>query len=199
MQPADPSRTSGSLLGRLARGPHDAAAWDEFVCRYGPRILQWCRSWNLQPADADDVCQNVLLAVARQMANFRYDPSKSFRAWLKTIARAAWCDWLEAMRRPGRGDGGDAYRLLESEVARDDLAARLEEQFDAELLELAIGQVRLRVEPRTWEAFRLTAFEGVAGAEAAERLGMKVATVFVAKSKVRKMLQEAIQQLEETP
>ena len=86
------SRTSASLLGRLGADPKDAAAWSEFVRRYGRKILLWCQQWNLQPADAEDVTQNVLLLVARQMSSFRYDPQRSFRAWLKTIAHAAWCD-----------------------------------------------------------------------------------------------------------
>ena len=49
----------------------------------------------------------------------------------------------------------------------------------------------------TWEAFRLTAFEGLSGAETAERLQMKVAHVFVAKSEVKRMLQEVVRQLDE--
>jgi RNA polymerase sigma-70 factor (ECF subfamily) len=57
--------------------------------------------------------------------------------------------------------------------------------------------VRLRVEPRTWEAFRLTAVEGLPGAEAARQLQMRVAAVFKAKSRVQKLLQEAIAALEE--
>ena len=52
------------------------------------------------------------------------------------------------------------------------------------------------MQPHTWEAFRLTTQEGLSGAEVATRLGMQVATVFVAKSKVQKMLQEEIGKLE---
>jgi RNA polymerase sigma-70 factor (ECF subfamily) len=56
--------------------------------------------------------------------------------------------------------------------------------------------VKVRVPPQRWEAFRLTALEGLSGAEAAQRLNMKVATVFTAKSKVQKMVQEEIRKLE---
>jgi RNA polymerase sigma-70 factor (ECF subfamily) len=191
------SRTSVSLLGRLGTDPTDAAAWGEFVRRYGPKVLLWCRHWNLQPADADDVTQNVLLRVARQMATFRYDPARSFRGWLKTIAHAAWCDWLEAQRRPGQGSGDTAMleRLMTVE-ARDDLLRQLEDEYDRELLDLAAAQVRLRVAPHTWEAFHLQAIEGLPGAEAAARLGMKVGAAFVAKSKVQRMLRDLIEELD---
>ena len=82
--------------------------------------------------------------------------------------------------------------LLDTVEARDDLLKRFEEEFDRELLEQAMARVRLRVQPHTWEAFRLLALEGLSGAEAAARLGMKVGAVFVAKSKVRKMLEDEI-------
>ena len=69
---------------------------------------------------------------------------------------------------------------------------RLEEEFDRELLDEAMARVRLRVAPQTWEAFRLTALEGLSGADAAERIPMAVAQVFVAKRRVQKMIQEEI-------
>ena len=55
------------------------------------------------------------------------------------------------------------------------------------------------MEERTWQAYRLTAQEGLSGAEAAARLGMRVGTVYKAKSKVHAMLQEALRQLQEVP
>jgi RNA polymerase sigma-70 factor (ECF subfamily) len=189
--------TSVSLIGRLGRDPGDAAAWEEFVRRYGRMVYGWCRHYQLQEADAEDVTQNVLLEVARQMRTFAYDPSKRFRGWLRTVTHGAWCGWLEKQRRTaqGTGDSGVAA-VLESTEARDDLARRLEEQFDLELLEEAQRRVRLRVEPHTWEAFRLLTFDGLPGAEAAARVGMKVSAAYVAKSKVQKMLQEELARLE---
>jgi len=65
------------------------------------------------------------------------------------------------------------------------------------LLKEAAARVRLRVEPRTWDAFHLLAIEGRSGAEVARRLEMKVATVFVARSKVQRMLCEEITRLDQ--
>ena len=55
----------------------------------GPLIHRWCRRWRLQEADAQDVAQDVLLKLHGRMATFNYDPSGSFRAWLKTLAHHA--------------------------------------------------------------------------------------------------------------
>ncbi len=82
--------------------------------------------------------------------------------------------------------------VLQSLEARTDLLSRLDTEFDQEMLAEAMGRVQQRVEPHTWEAFRLTAIEDRSGADVAELLQVKVATVFKAKSKVLKMLQDEI-------
>jgi len=193
-----PSVTPVSLLSRLCRDPNDPGAWEEFVQHYAPKVLLWCRHWGLQQADAEDVAQEVLLKVAQKMQTFRYDPARSFRAWLKTLAHGAWCDWLERRSRQAQGTGDSGVlELLQTTAARDDLVRKLEEGYDAELLEAAGVRVRLRVGPRSWGAFRLLAFEGKSGAEAAAQLGMTVGAVFMAKSRVQKMLREEIRKLEE--
>jgi RNA polymerase sigma-70 factor (ECF subfamily) len=189
--------TRTSLLIRLRQEPADQGAWNEFVERYGPSILAWCQRWGLQAADADDVSQNVLLKLAQHLRTFVYDPSRRFRGFLRTMAHNACSDYLDSRRHvvAVSSDLG-VYSVLESVEAREDLAARLEEAFDLERLEVAQARVRERVEPHTWEAFRLTALEGQSGAAAAARLQMQVGTVFKAKSKVQQMLREEIERLE---
>jgi RNA polymerase sigma-70 factor (ECF subfamily) len=191
------SETRVTLLGRLRRDPADPAAWGEFVDSYGGKIYGWCRKWELQEADAQDVTQNVLLRLAQKLKDFAYDPARSFRAWLKTLTHHAWVEFLESRRRPGWGSGDTLVmeRLL-STAASDDLVKQMEEEYDRELLAEASQRVRLRVAPRTWEAFRLTALENLSGAEAASRIGMQVAQVFVAKRRVQKMLKEEVARLD---
>jgi RNA polymerase sigma-70 factor (ECF subfamily) len=190
--------TSVTLLTRVSSAPADEEAWREFVDRYGPRVYGWCRQWGLQEADAEDVTQDVLLRLAAKMRSFAYDPSRSFRGWLRTLAHHAWSDFLRNRQRQG-GGGGDSQvtEALAQLEARDDLTHRLDEEFTHALFEEASVRVRLRVQPHTWEAFRMTALEGKSGAEVGAILGMQVATVFVARSKVQKMLQDEVRKLEE--
>jgi RNA polymerase sigma-70 factor (ECF subfamily) len=191
------SGTRITLLGRLRRDPSNAEAWGEFVEHYGSKIYGWCRKWNLQEADAQDVTQNVLLKLAQKLREFTYDPSRSFRAWLKTLTHHAWSDFLESRHRAGLGSGDSSVGdMLQSVEARDDLVKHLEAEFDREILEEAMVRVRLRVAPQTWSAFALTALEGLSGAEAAERIPMQVGQVFVAKRRVQKMLQEEVAKLD---
>jgi RNA polymerase sigma factor (sigma-70 family) len=189
--------TRVSLLMALCSDPGDQLAWSAFVDRYGPQIHAWCLRWRLQEADAQDVTQMVLVKLVRQLPNFAYDPSRSFRGWLRTLTAHSWSDFLGDQVRGVRGsaDAGVA-EMLNTVEARVDLVHHLEEAFDQELLELAKEDVSRRVEPHTWEAFRLTAIEGVAAAEAASRLGIRVATVYRARHVVQTMLRESLAALE---
>jgi RNA polymerase sigma-70 factor (ECF subfamily) len=73
---------------------------------------------------------------------------------------------------------------------------RLESEFDHEVLEEASARVQLRVEPDSWEAFRLITLEGLSGHEAAQRLGKELAAVFKARSRVQTLLRAEIRKLE---
>jgi RNA polymerase sigma-70 factor (ECF subfamily) len=189
--------TRVALLARLRQDPTDQDAWDVFVERYGRHIYRWCRQWKLQDADAEDVTQDILVKLAQKLRTFAYDPSRSFRNWLKTLAHHAWRDFVDSPRRV-QAAAGDArvWELMQTLEAREDLVQKLQEAFDHDVLEAAKVRVRLRVAPHTWEAFRLVALEGVPVADVAATVQMQVAMVYVAKSKVQKMLQEEIQKLE---
>jgi RNA polymerase sigma-70 factor (ECF subfamily) len=185
------------MLAKLRQDPTDQAAWSEFVRCYGPWIYRWCRQWRLPEADAQDVTQNVLLVLAKQMRTFDYDPALSFRGWLKTVTHHAWNRYVANRGRPGRGSGDSAVlELLQNVAAGDDLAKQLQDGFDREFLQEAMVRVQKRVAPHTWDAFRLTALEGLSGAEAAAQLDVKVATIFVYRGRVQRMLQEELALLE---
>ena len=163
--------TSPTLLGRLQQEAPDPDAWPQFVRRYGPSLYRWCRARGLQEADAEDVTQNVLIKLARRMREFRYDGKQSFRGYLKTLVHYACCDLLAERPQTAQGTGDSkVLHELNNVEARDELARRLEEEYDLELLECARQEVQSLVETRTWEAFRLTAEEGLSGVESFPRL-----------------------------
>jgi RNA polymerase sigma factor (sigma-70 family) len=189
--------TRVTLLHRLNRNPADQPSWAEFVRLYGPVIRGWLVHWGLQEADAQDVTQNVLLRLTAKLPQFKYDPTKSFRGWLKTLTHHAWHDFVTEAGYRNRGSGDTSVLdQLQSIAAREDLAARMEATFDKELLEAALVRARERVAPTTWEAFKLAALDGVAPQEVAERLGVRVSQVYLAKHRVQKLVQEEIRAVE---
>jgi RNA polymerase sigma factor (sigma-70 family) len=192
------SRTQRTLLERLAQsGGQNQAAWSEFVDRYGRKIYRWCLRWRLQDADAQDVTQIVLLKLAQRMRVFTYDPGRSFRAWLKTVTHHAWQDYVDSRQTAMLATGGEpAEAALDSVTARNDLSSELEHAFDLELLETAMQRIRLRAATHTWMAFSMTAVEGIPALEVAQRLGMKIARVYAARSTIQQRLQDECRRLE---
>ena len=195
----DDTPTSGTLLIRL-RELDDREAWNEFVERYTPRIYGWCRRYRLQESDAADVTQEVLGKLVKVIRSFEYDPRRgSFRGWLKTVTNNAVRDFLSDLSRPDRGSGdsriGAALAAIQDPAAIGELTAALEEEAVRTLLREAEERVRLRVQPHTWQAYRLSAVEAIPAAEVAVRLALPVAEVYVAKSRVVKLLRKEIERL----
>jgi len=194
----DAESETGTTLRALLRDPTDPQAWQSFVARYAPRVLAWCRQWELQPADAQDVTQEVLYRLVGQLRRFPYDPAKGhFRGWLKGVARHAWSDLRHSRRRAGWGSGDPrVQRLLETQEDRDGLLEALEQEFERELYEEAQARVRLRVSRPTWQAFQLLVHERQSGARVAAELHLTVAAVYMAKHRVQKLLAEEVRRLQ---
>jgi RNA polymerase sigma factor (sigma-70 family) len=192
-------KTSVKLLEQVGQEPIDQVAWQTFVAYYGPKIRGWCRQGGLQEADADDVAQDVLLRLARALRTFTYDPSRTFRGWLRMVTQHAVSDFFaDRKRRPAAGSGdARVLAVLETAQARDDLLALLNEEFTRVLVSQACDVVRARVEPQTWEAFLLTAYENRPAEEVAAALGMNVTAVFKAKSRVLAFIREEVKRLDE--
>src|SRR4029077_16915488 len=76
--------TSMSLLVRVKL--REPRAWEQLVLLYTPLVYEWCRANGLEEFDAADVGQEVFLAVARTIGDFRLEQSAgTFRGWLRTI------------------------------------------------------------------------------------------------------------------
>lgn len=188
MTPEDQSRTRSTLLRRVATASTDNDAWREFFDQYRPRIYRWCLARGLQDADAEDLTQELLMKIHRQMCKFVYDPTKSFRAWLKTITNRALIDAFKKNQR--------AQKLLDNAAARRALFDELQPQFDQELIDEAMTRAQRRVEPLTWEAFRLTSLNGLAATEAGKRLGVPESRIRVQRFRVTRIFQEELRKLD---
>ena len=193
----DSDHTDPTLLKRLGQDSSDEAAWEAFVAHYRPKIRAWCGQRGLQAADADDVTQDVLLRLARALRKFTYDPSRKFRGWLRVVTEHAVSDFFADQKRRPRARGEDRGLVaLETAETQDDLLALVENEFTHAVVIQACATVYARVEPQTWEAFRLTACEHRPGEDVAAALGMNVTAVFKAKSRVLQYIRQEIERLD---
>src|SRR5687767_309018 len=114
---ADIPPTRASLLVRL-RDRRDEAAWRDFIHLYAPLVYGYARKQGLQDADAADVCQEVLGAVAEGIGRLDYDPRRgAFRNWLFTIVRRKIANWRLATGKQPTGSGDSATHELLQECS----------------------------------------------------------------------------------
>ncbi|MBW3540421.1 MAG: sigma-70 family RNA polymerase sigma factor [Planctomycetes bacterium] len=190
--------TRASLLIRV-RDPADQAAWHEFVEIYRPVILRLARQKGMQAADAEDLAQQVLLAVAKAVEQREHDPKRAkFRTWLKRVVHNAILNAL-TRGRPDRGSGDAALLAMlnqhESHTGPDSDLLRLE--YRREVFRWAARQVRQEFHQATWDAFWLTAVEGRAVEDVAERLAKNRGAIYAARSRVMRRIQEKVTEYEQ--
>ncbi|XZE54088.1 RNA polymerase sigma factor [Planctomycetaceae bacterium SH139] len=193
-----PPETRASLLLRM-RDPANVAAWDQFLELYAPAIYRTARNLGLQAADADDVVQEVLAAVAQSVSDWidRQDRGP-FRAWLFRMARNKAIDYLTRRKHRVWAIGGEEAAQLMNEVAA---AADIPSQVDAEICREIFGRaaelVRSKFSETTWQSFHRTTILGEPIQQVASQLGVSVGSIYIARSRVMKRLREAVKSLEE--
>src|SRR5262245_6278707 len=160
--------TRASLVLRL-RDPRDEAAWREFVDLYGSLVYGFLRKQGLQDADAADLSQEVLSAVAGAIGRLEYDPQRgSFRNWLFTIVRNKLSNWRRGQRNRLLDCAEAAAEiLLEQCPAPNGQEAEWEFEWEQRVFAWACTQVRLDVTDVTWQAFWKSAIEDQPGKQVA--------------------------------
>ena len=192
----DPQPTRASLLIRI-RNQADREAWSQFVEIYAPLIYGFGRNRGLQDSDAADLTQDVLQSVAGAISRLNYDPRKgTFRSWLFTIVRNRLRNQLKAKarREQASGDSGVAARIEAEPYREDDWETTWQRDHQQRLFAWAARQVEAEVEPSTWQAFWKTTVDGISGRAVAEELGMTLASVYLAKSRVMAKLRTLVRE-----
>ena len=181
--------TTSTILENL-RDYRNKVAWDCFVGRFHRPILSFVRDLGFGDADAEDVAQEALLAFAKAYRQGRYDRSKGrLNKWLFGIV---YRQVLNARRQRAR-------RKAEVQVDNDTLFwSRVPDKKTAQqswsntwqrsVLQHCLDQVRHEVEPKTFQAFEMTALAKRRPAEVAEKLGITRNAVFIAKHRVLQRL-----------
>jgi RNA polymerase sigma-70 factor (ECF subfamily) len=191
---AEAPPTRGSLLVRL-RDSGDQAAWRQFVEIYAPLIFGFFRKKGVQDADAADLTQDVLAAVARALRDFEYDPRKgSFRGWLFTAVRHRLARFGDGPSVRGAGDTAALEQLQQHPAPADE--PDWDHECERRLFHWAAERVRPTVTETTWQAFWQTAVEGKRPKDVAKALGMAVAAVYMAKSRLLARLKEMIREVQ---
>ncbi|WP_158222808.1 sigma-70 family RNA polymerase sigma factor [Rhodopirellula sp. MGV] len=175
----------------------DGEAWTEFSRLYRPVVCQLAVHHGMQQADAEDLAQQVLIAISRAIQTFDHDQGQAkFRTWLKTIARRAI---INAITRPPKviGVGGsEVMNWLNIQPEQTEQTQTLQWQYRRQVFHVAAAEVRREVREQMWDAFYLTAIEQRPAKEVAESLGCSEGSVYTARSRMIRKLREKVQELD---
>jgi RNA polymerase sigma-70 factor (ECF subfamily) len=183
--------TRQSLLLRAQTG--DADAWKDLTDLYRPLLLTWLGRQQVPTSDLDDLVQEILLAVFQYLPTFRHSGQQgAFRAWLRTIACNRAHDYWRARKNRTPASGGSDVKDVLNQIQdpESELNRQWDEEHDHYLLRCLLDLMEQEFEPSTVRAFRRLALDGASGAEVAGELGLSVAAVYVAKSRVLHKIRE---------
>jgi RNA polymerase sigma-70 factor (ECF subfamily) len=187
------NETRQSLLLRAQTGEENA--WKDLTGLYRPLIIGWLNRQGVPPRDLEDLSQDILLSVVKHLPTFQHSGQRgAFRSWLRTIVCSRTADYWRALDRRTHASGGSsaaaALQLIED--PNSDLNRQWDEEHDGYVLDCLLDLVQEEFEPITLQAFRRLALDGATGTVVAGELGMSVAAVYGAKSRVlQRIRQEA--------
>jgi RNA polymerase sigma-70 factor (ECF subfamily) len=177
--------TRQSLLIRAQAG--EADAWKDLLVLYRPLILSWLNRQGVPPCDLEDLSQEVLLSVVRYLPDYEHSGNRgAFRSWLRTIVCRRTADYWRTIGADTHAQGGSGATAALQDIAdpESDLNRQWDEEHDRYVVRCLVELVEEQFEPITLQAFRRLALDGVSGAEAAQELGLSVAAIYMAKSRV---------------
>ncbi|MEM7453467.1 MAG: sigma-70 family RNA polymerase sigma factor [Planctomycetota bacterium] len=194
--------TSLSLLNRIRNGLQDDSelrdddaqqAWKRLHSIYAPLVANWLRKQAVVGDDADDLAQDVLLVVLRKLPSFEHNGrAGAFRRWLRLIVINCSRDFWKAKRIRPRNSGDDSFMLGLDQLADETsgLTQRWNQEHDLLVMQRLLEQLRPQFQESTWLAFERTTLEERPAASVAKELGVSVATVYTAKSRVLSRLRQ---------
>jgi RNA polymerase sigma-70 factor (ECF subfamily) len=183
--------TSASLLERVRAGP-DEAAWQRLDDLYRPLIRRWVLRDPTLGAEAEDLVQEVMVVLVRELPGFERRRTGSFRRWLRTITAYRLAAHYRSRRGRPLALGAPPQECPLAQLADPDseLSRLWDEEHDRHVLRRLLDLIEPLFEPSTLAAFRRVAFDGMAPARAAQELGLTLNAVLLAKSRVLSRLRQ---------
>lgn len=188
--------TQLSLINRL-HNADDHEAWLAFVEIYYPVIVSSLRVKGLQLADAEDAAQQVLVSVARALAQRPHDPDRAkFRTWLERVTRNAALNALQRVPKDRASGGTDCMLALQELPQSMDDATLLDQEHRKQLMRLAAQSIECEFEVDTWQAFWRTTVLGESIDSVAQALDKQVGSIYAARSRIIRRLRIEIERMQ---
>jgi RNA polymerase sigma-70 factor (ECF subfamily) len=204
LPPADPLiQTRATLIQRL-KNWQDQASWQDFFDTYWRLIYGVARKSGMTDAEAQDVVQETMLAVAKHMPDFTYNPAiGSFKAWLLNMTRWRILDQFRRRHRGGtvetkKRDSETQTSFIDqiADPASQEFNQVWEREWQQNLLDAALDRVKRRVDPQKYHIFDSCVRKGWPPEKVAERFGVSMNQVYLAKHRITEALKSEVERLE---
>jgi RNA polymerase sigma-70 factor (ECF subfamily) len=170
-----------------------------FLCTVHPLLRRWLRRYGVGQPDTDELVQEVLAVVARDLPKFRHNERRgAFRCWLRTILvhRLRNCRRSERQQPVAHGSTLLLDRLADQlEDPRSNLSRLFDIEHDLYITHRALDAIQPEFKPHTWRAFRRLMLENAEPETVAAELGMSVPAVYTAKSRILNRLRQEMRGL----
>jgi RNA polymerase sigma-70 factor (ECF subfamily) len=199
--------TRSSLLRRV-KDPQDHQSWQEFYAVYSKLILRFAIKAGLDEDEAGEVVQETLIAAAKHLPEFRYDPKVcSFKTWLLNLSNWRVQDRLRKRQtvlgravQPTEPSPDDTRRTATVERVPDPAGDQLQMIWDKEwraaLYDAALPRVKARYEARQWQIFDLSVLQEWPVHRVAKALGVSAGLVYVVRHRIKSALAKELKLLE---
>ena len=193
--------TRESLLVRLKR-TDDQESWQEFNNLYGKLILGFAIKAGLTECEAQEVVQETLIAAAKNLPAFHYDPKVcSFKTWLLNLSHWRVQDQLRkrlpvASKAASTDDATARTATIERVPAPAGIEELWEKEWQATLLEAALERVKRKVDYKQWQIFDLYVLKEWSPRDVAQALGVSAARVYLVKHQISALLKRERKRLE---
>ena len=180
-----------SLLEKIGVGHEDA--WAEVCLIYRPMIERWLCGNGVSRDDAEDLTQDVMSVVFREIGNFEHNGRiGAFRNWLRLITLNRCKHFFRVRKKEPRGVGGSVFSNVVNELAdpKSELSSSFDREHDLFVLQRLLQLVASEFEPRTMQAFQLYVVEGEDAETVAKKMDVSQQVAYLAKSRVMRRLRE---------
>lgn len=178
--------TSLTLLARL-QADDGSDAWQRLFDLYQPLLIGWLKKYDVQSTDAEDLAQEVLLAVSKSLPSYKHNGrAGAFRAWLRTILVNRLRNFWRSRDRNPRPLAGSSIeqRLAQLEDPASAMSQLWNQQHDRHVLKRLLEIARGEFSSQTWNIFTRVAIRGEKADLVARETGVSLNAVFIAKSRV---------------
>jgi len=193
--------TRKSLVERLQNW-EDQRNWQEFFETYWRLIYGVARQSGLTDAEAQDVVQETVITVAKNITKYEREAG-SFKGWLLHITRWRIADQFRkrapaTAQHPTRGEASRETATIERVPDGFDIRTTWDQEWQQHILQAALQRVKRRADAKHYQIFDCLVVKQWSASKVAASLSVSIAQVYIVKHRLSALLKKEVAALEKS-